>query len=242
MPAAAGATIFRFTTCVAIDWSGAVAPSAQRKGICTAVATRDGAIPCTDGRTRAETIEFVLALEPPVVVGFDFSFGFPEWVARCHGTSDAPALWPLVAAEGERWLRERPSPFFGYAKGDRPAGVEMFRETERALRAKSTFQTNGKGTVGTGSVRGMPYLAQLRAAGFAVWPFDAAGPRTVVEIYPSALRRVFTGPARAYPTPDCRDAGVSAEVMWRHRATFATLPAASDERTRREGAVWVPGG
>ena len=57
--------------------------------------------------------------------------------------------------------------------------------------AKSVFQLVGNGQVGRGSVRGMPHLARLRAEGFAIWPFDGASDRLVVEIYPSLLRRRF---------------------------------------------------
>ena len=52
---------------------------------------------------------------------------------------------------------------------------------------KSTFQIGGAGSVGTGSIRGMPYLARMRSAGVAVWPFDP-WPRTggpvAAEVYP----------------------------------------------------------
>jgi hypothetical protein len=147
----------------------------------------------SSGRTRDETIEIVLALAPPVVVGFDFSFGFPSWVGEWHEARDGIDLWPVVAAHGDEWLAARVPPFHGYVAGDRPRGVELWRVAERRVRAKSTFQSNGAGTVGTGTVRGMPYLSQLRTAGFAVWPFDAAARRTAVEIYPSALRRLRTG-------------------------------------------------
>ena len=204
----------------------------------------DGVVPCTDGRTRDETIEFVLSLAAPVVVGFDFSFGFPAWVARCHGiTSSGTSLWPLVAAEGERWLQERPAPFFGYANGDRPTGVELLRAAETQVRAKSTFQVRGNGTVGTGSLRGMPYLLTLRKAGFAVWPFDPAGERTVVEIYPSALRRAYTGPTRTYASEHCRDAGIAAEsdVAAPRRSALAHRRGPTSRRGL-EGAVWLPGG
>jgi len=39
---------------------------------------------------------------------------------------------------------------------------------------KSPFQIGGSGIVGTGSLRAMPHLLELRAAGFRVWPFEAA--------------------------------------------------------------------
>ena len=55
---------------------------------------------------------------------------------------------------------------------------------------KSGFKIADAGQVGTGSIRGIPYLTQLRAAGIAVWPFDPPTRPLVVEIYP----RLLTGP------------------------------------------------
>ena len=60
---------------------------------------------------------------------------------------------------------------------------------------KSPFQIGGSGTVGTGSLRAMPHLLELRAAGFRVWPFesaalDAKSPRPLLlEMY----TRLLTG-------------------------------------------------
>jgi hypothetical protein len=240
MRASEAARNYDALTVVAVDWSGARSPSAQRRTIAIAV-VRDGECSVGSGRTRDEAVEFVMALPAPVVVGFDFSFGFPHWVCACHELRDGVDLWPLVAAHGEAWLAARSSPFHGYVAGDRPDAVELLRVAERRVRAKSTFQSNGAGTVGTGSVRGIPYLVQLRAAGFAVWPFDAASDRTVVEIYPSALRRLRYGaPACEYATEHERDAAESALVMWDHRAQLTTLAATSDPVTRLEGDVWLP--
>jgi hypothetical protein len=223
---------------VAIDWSGARAVSAQRRAIATAT-VRDGTLHVDSGRTRTETVEHVLAMPPPLVVGFDFSFGFPAWVCECRRVTTGPDFWAVVAAEGETWLENRRSPFHGYAKGDRPNDVELLRVTERQLRAKSSFQSNGKGTVGTGTVRGIPYLARLRDEGFAIWPFDTAGERTVVEIYPSALRRVHAG-EQTYATEHERDAAISALVMWEHRTEFTRLRASTDPIAHLEGEVWMP--
>jgi hypothetical protein len=240
MPAAEAARIYDDLTVVATDWSGAVSPSAQRRAIATAV-VRDGRCQVESGRTRDETIEHVLSFAPPVVVGFDFSFGFPRWVCDCNDFDDGVDVWPLVAAHGEEWLAARLPPFHGYRAGDRPTGVELLRVSERRVRAKSTFQSNGAGTVGTGSVRGMPYLSHLRAHGFAVWPFDAAADRTIVEIYPSALRRLRHGVAAVpYASEHERDAAESALVMWDHREELATLAATTDPVTRLEGDVWIP--
>ncbi|MFH4263722.1 hypothetical protein WAJ43_23025, partial [Acinetobacter baumannii] len=66
--------------------------------------------------------------------------------------------------------------------------------TEQEAGAKPTFLLAGGGHVGTGSLRGMPFLAALRAAGYAVWPFDDAAGRTAVEIYPTALRAAAGAP------------------------------------------------
>jgi hypothetical protein len=52
------------------------------------------------------------------------------------------------------------------------------------------FQIGGAGAVGTGSIRGMLYLRNLREGGFSVWPFDPPNPHTAMEIRPRAL----TGP------------------------------------------------
>jgi hypothetical protein len=52
-------------------------------------------------------------------------------------------------------------------------------EPERATKVKgitpkSPFQIGGSGSVGTGSLRAMPFLLRLREAGFRVWPFESA--------------------------------------------------------------------
>jgi hypothetical protein len=87
----------------------------------------------------------------------------------------------------------------------------------------------------------MPFLARLRAAGFAIWPFDAPAERTAFEIYPSLLRKLAphhdVGP---FASEHERDAVVSARVMWEHRASFAMLAAATGATTLIEGDVWVP--
>jgi hypothetical protein len=235
-------------TVVAVDWSGAVG-ALQLMGIRAAVIRDDAPVEIWADLTRDDIIAALLDLaDERVVVGFDFSFGFPSWIGEWHGCPDGPALWPIVRDEGEAWLRDCPPPFFGKKDKKVTRGIELLRATERAHPpAKSTFQIAGPGAVGTGSVRGMPHLQTLRDAGFAVWPFDAAADRTVVEIYPTALRPL----ARAMPLPpavvaaarnndNTRDALASALVMWQHRDELAALTATTDPVTRREGAVWTP--
>ena len=124
---------------------------------------------------------------------------------------------------------------------------------------KSVFQIGGAGAVGTGSIRGMPYLRNLRQAGFGIWPFDPPARLTVIEIYP----RVLTGPVkksdrtererylagwnipeylrrRTIDSEDAFDAAVSALVMSRHADDLVSLQPATDPDIRLEGSIWVP--
>ena len=116
--------------------------------------------------------------------------------------------------------------------------ISLIPQAERAARVrgitpKSPFQIGGSGSVGTGSLRGMPILLRLHRAGFRVWPFDEAvlaadAPPSplLVEMY----TRLMTGPVhkanpqarRAYldrlrrpasPDFDPRYAGLPRAVM-----------------------------
>jgi hypothetical protein len=65
----------------------------------------------------------------------------------------------------------------------------------RGITPKSPFQIGGSGSVGTGSLRAIPFLLRLRDAGFRVWPFEdpsfGARPKPLlVEMY----TRLMTGP------------------------------------------------
>jgi hypothetical protein len=65
----------------------------------------------------------------------------------------------------------------------------------RGITPKSPFQIGGSGSVGTGSLRAMPFLLKLREAGFRVWPFEDAALKEkkpqplLVEMY----TRLLTG-------------------------------------------------
>jgi hypothetical protein len=135
---------------------------------------------------------------------------------------------------------------------------------------KSVFQIGGAGAVGTASLRGMPGLIVLRAAGFRIWPYDEPSLKAplVVEIY----TRLMTGAvnkssevartaylakkrkesamyaglsrlvmAKARASEDAFDALVTAMVMTEHRREFAALRKTEDEVFRMEGQTWVPG-
>jgi hypothetical protein len=62
--------------------------------------------------------------------------------------------------------------------GDAVRAAKMF-----GITPKSPFQIGGSGSVGTGSLRAMPWLMKLREAGFRVWPYESS----------------FLGKARARP-------------------------------------------
>jgi hypothetical protein len=252
---------------IAVDWSGRRAGSRRRIWLAEA---RDGTVVRLEhGRTRDEVAAHLVELarvERDLVVGLDFSFSLPAWFLRERGFASVEELWAAAAAEGETWLAECRPPFWGRRGARRPDLPAHLRATEATLavggiRPKSTFQVSGAGSVGAGSIRGFPVLTRLRAAGFAIWPFDDGVLPVAIEIWPRAL----TGPvvktdrdARAaylaahFPTldpatcehaiagDDAFDAVVSALVLARHADALRSLPRAVDPEVSLEGAVWCP--
>ena len=127
---------------------------------------------------------------------------------------------------------------------------------------KSCFQIGGAGAVGTGTIRGMPWLRRLRAAGIAVWPFDPPSLPVVLEIYPRALTGVVNKSsaearrlhlqqmscdlpveleAEAVASQDAFDAAVPALVVDRHRKEVGQLPSFTHGPYWLEGKIWTPG-
>jgi hypothetical protein len=254
---------------VAVDWSGAWD---ARRQIALARARDGELLELRCGLSRNEVAEVVIELaqrsDVPLAVGLDFAFSLPAWFLRERGLASAMELWAFVEREGEQWLADSEPPFWGRTGSVRPVLVDHFRRTEARLApvagigVKSAFQISGAGTVGTGSLRGMPFLARFREAGLAVWPFDPPTLPVVVEIYP----RLLTGPVRkgdrasreaylsnlpgvgahaafaelAADSEDAFDAAVSALVMSRHAAELEHLPPVDDPDTLLEGEIWAP--
>jgi hypothetical protein len=254
---------------VAIDWSGARV-GAERHIWLAEAAEPHRLVRLEGGRSREAVGAALQRLEDPhVAIGIDFAFGVPAWFAHQLGLTSAPQLWALADGCGEDWLRACQPPFWGRPGRPRPAlPGSPFRQTERqvpptaGILPKSIFQISGPGAVGTGSIRGMPLLGRLRAAGAAIWPFDPPGWPLVVEIYP----RLLSGPVRkSQPAERCRlleqrypsldrahlaaatqsedafDAAISALVMLEHAHDLATLPPEADPIVRLEGRIWHPG-
>jgi len=204
--------------------------------------------------------------------------GYGErWLAReCEGVARDERFWGKP--------HKRPEVFCG-------AGLRgMYRETDydnkfaqaleggdpvraakmKGIGAKSPFQIGGSGSVGTGSLRAMPFLLGLRKSGFKVWPFEdaKAGKPLVVEMYTRLMtgavkksneeaRRkyllarkkgdaVWAGVSRgvlakAIGSEDAFDALVSTTEMVRHVGEFAGLRRTRDAVLRLEGITWRPG-
>jgi hypothetical protein len=204
---------------------------------------------------------------PDAIIGLDFAFSMPSWFLHERGITTVVKLWALAATDGEKWLRECASPFWGLPGKSRPSIPEHFRATETNVTAvggispKSCFQIGGAGAVGTGSIRGMPFLLRIHEAGISVWPFDPPTLPIVVEIYPRLLtgavnkssaeaRRLYLArtwgdlPAEfesaVVGSEDAFDAAVSALVMDRHRKELEHLPSRIGTPYCIEGAIWAP--
>jgi hypothetical protein len=227
---------------IAVDWSGARGDGSHA-GIWVTARRGDATLVDRGSWSRADAVEFVRRTEAPVVAGFDFSFGVPAWFARTLGCATIEDVWTRAASDGEHWLV--PTAPFWRARCTVPV-EQRFRACELELQRngyapKSVFQLVGDGQVGAGSVRGMPHLAHLRAAGFAIWPFDGARERVALEIYPTLLRKMFPALDVAdAPTRDARDARASARVMQTRADEFASLGAATDPIECLEGNLWIP--
>jgi hypothetical protein len=253
---------------IAVDWSGATYTA--RSHIWLAEAREPGQlVRLESGRDRLELGAHLLSLPAEhTAIGIDFAFSFPAWFLHHLGAATAPDLWAHATAHGEAWLATCEPPFWGRPGCPKPVLTQpTLRLTDlgvprtSGIAPKSIFQIGGAGAVGTGSIRGMPLLHQLHAAGATIWPFTSGRGPVVVEIYP----RLMTGPvhkskaaererllARRYPlltdehrhlailSEDAFDAAVSALVMIEHSADLSRLPPETRADVHLEGRIWHP--
>src|SRR5262249_30141389 len=202
-------------TVIAVDWSGARVGGGRRIWLAEVI---EDELVVLQNRWNLERLAVWLIgraeRDSSLVLGLDFAFSFPAWFVTERFGGVAEVGWEQALANGEAWLRDVARPFWGRPGSRRPVlGDDQghFRATEQSLsgaygRPKSVFQVGGAGAVGTGSIRGMPLLARLRKAGFAIWPFNPSSLPLVLEIYPRALTgRVVKGDAAGgRPHPDGR--------------------------------------
>jgi predicted nuclease with RNAse H fold len=174
---------------VAVDWSAA--RHEQRHLWVAEFAAAGDRVDRLAPATRSGAADRLITLagaDPALVVGLDFGFSLPAWwLDRC-GIAGPGELWSDTGRL-ESWLRDCPSPFWGRPGRPRPAlddETAHWRRVERSMtpRPRSVFQIGGAGAVGTASLRGMPVLRRLRAAGFSVWPFDPWVLPVVAEVWP----------------------------------------------------------
>jgi hypothetical protein len=256
---------------VAVDWSGDA--RAPRRGTRIAEVADGSLVDVRPGGPALALAEELgtLAAAASLVVGLDFAFGFPEWFARERiGAHVIDDVWAAAERDGEAWLARCEPPFWGRPRRPRPpadpARPQLRRTDHETPPAKSPFQIGGAGAVGTGSIRGMPLLRLLRAAGFAIWPFDDAPaslggerPGLVLEIYPRALAppglaKRDPGARAAHVAAHARipmalrdavaasehafDATIGALALSAHLSELAALRADPDYAL--EGAIWRP--
>jgi hypothetical protein len=248
---------------IAVDWSGRALNAGAAIRLAEAAGGRVRRL--EGGRGREELVRHLLAeaeRDPKLVVGLDFAFSFPEWFVR-ERAADVFGFWDVVCVKGESWLRDARPPFWRAAGVARLPPEQALRRTEQELRVggirpTSVFKLVGAGQVGPGSIRGIPYLSVLRAAGFRIWPFEAAAAPLVVEIWPRALTEAVVKsrhdervrylaervPELAEPlrsaaaaTEDAFDAAVSAAVLARHADALLRLNAQPGDAL--EGRIWT---
>ena len=166
-------------TVVAIDWSGRVDLSGQRRHIVAAIwrvsSSGKVRVAVESGRTRDEVATWLIALaakDSSLVVGFDFCFSFPAWFVQEVGARSAPEFWRIATDRGEQWLHRASEDHRFWGKPHkRPAefsGAQLHRmlrstdidckliahipEEERALRVKGITPKSVFQIGGSGSV------------------------------------------------------------------------------------------
>jgi len=197
----------RFSSYVAIDWSGA--KGKRHKGIAIAEARGSAAprlIRAGHIWSRQEVLDWLVkrAAKEPTLFGFDFSFAPPivERGEYLPGEKDVPAtareFWAYVDGKCDdedlgaaSFLEQvhRPHFYFGIADGVK-ANFVRFRQCDARLNAQggrktaSAYDAIGAAQVAKASFAGMRFLHRLDGK-VAIWPMDPLPERgsAVVEIY-----------------------------------------------------------
>jgi hypothetical protein len=199
--------VTRFTSFVAIDWSGA--KGRRHKGIAIAEARGDSAprlVRAGHAWARDDVLDWLLHREArePTLFGFDFSFAPPivergEYLLGEVGVpKTAREFWAYVdcrcddedlGAASFLEVAHRKHFYFGIADGVK-ADFVHFRQCDARLNAQggrktaSAYDAIGAAQVAKASFSGMRLLHRLDGK-VAIWPMDPLPPSgsAVVEIY-----------------------------------------------------------
>lgn len=245
------------TTVIGIDWSGDATKAAEKIWCATIV---DGEIrEIRNGRDAMAVEEYLLQqaeLDEELFVGLDFGFSLPAWYLSERDWTPQE-LWREALDESATW-RQPAEPFYGLkTRYNRERGTPL-RVTDERMNSSSVFQVRGIGSVGTGSIGGMPLLANLKAHGFSIWPFTGQRAPLAIEIYPRACldepvvktrphaRRCYLATRvserwldLAVATDDAFDATIAALAMWNHIDDLRALPVLGEPYVS-EGLIWSP--
>jgi hypothetical protein len=244
----------RFTRWVAIDWSGARLPSAQRRAIARCVIEGnegDRRVTLLEaGCDRRETVTWVAARaaeEGPTLVGLDFPFayaipfldhiGAPDFsalLARMAPLDDAPAGPALGEAFigrcgrwWTRWGRRRDA-----RTRRRVERLPATRGAESPLRALPHGRGHrfvGPRQVGKATITGLAAIAAVKARvpTARVWPFEdpADASLVLVEIWP---RLALPGVVKSVPAARRRHVRALGQHAVRIGSAERRIAAASD--------------
>ena len=177
-------------------------------------------------------LHYLLSFSPQdrVLVGCAFCFSTPSWLVERvtgePGQMPVERMWQrfsdsACSTSASEDLIGQLNAQFGCESGPFWSGdanepnpnsqrdQEEMRDTERFVaeqtnaRPSSVFMVGGDAGVGALAVDGMALLLpELRKDDFRIWPFDQAGPRTVVEIFPRSLWAAtqYNSPVHSRPT------------------------------------------
>lgn len=267
----------RFTRFAVADWSGAKGSS--HPGIAVALCEDGDAAPLLvsppEGSrqwSRTAVLEWLLAQDDDLLIGFDFSFA-PPFVARGaylpgdETAQDGPAFHAYVdtccedadlGAASFLEARHRRHFYFGAADGPKAAFLHL-RACEARYNAagggkpSTVYDVIGAAQVAKASFAGMRLLARLRGR-IPVWPFDPPADKgpVVIEIYAQiaaraaglrkGLSKIRTGEALDAALDALGSAPHAPLDRYTDHATDALLTAAWLRRHAHDPQLWSPNG
>jgi len=125
-----------------------------------------------------------------------------RWLAReCEDVARDERFWGAPHKRPEQFCGAGLRRSMRWTDMDNKITPKMLEgDPERAAKVKgitpkSPFQIGGSGSVGTGSLRAMPFLLTLREAGFRIWPFEGSsvGAKRPAPLLVEMYTRLLTG-------------------------------------------------